>query len=316
MKVIVTGGAGFIGSHVSQSLLELGCKVVLVDSLDNFLYSADRKKENLKELKSLGGDLTLLLHDILEDSAKFKRELVDSSAIINCAALPGLVKSWSHFREYSRNNIDLTHLMAESMMQFPDISLIHLSTSSVYGLNACGNEELPTNPVSPYGVTKLAAENILKAYESNFPFRLVLLRLFSVYGPRQRPDMGIYNFINAISKNQSFAVHGNGEQTRSPTYVLDAVQAIVKAMNDKEVKGIFNIAGAKRISILEIIATLEKLTGRRALFNFIEKRDGDQLHTEGNSDLAKDILGYTPTTSMEQGLFEQVEWQLKAQKHD
>ena len=308
MKILVTGGAGFIGSHLAESLSKQNHQVTVVDSISDFLYPAIDKLENIKVFNPkqiVFKKLDLALDDL--------NEIVNGQdVIINLAAIPGLVKSWSHIDAYMSANVLALGRLLEACKNSGIKRFIQISTSSVYGKNANGNEEATKEPYSPYGVSKLAAENLARAYEANFNLPIVILRYFSVYGPRQRPDMAYQKFINSISNGLPFKVFGTGKQLRSNTYVDDIVDGTILATNlDLDINGrVFNIAGQEDIELLNAISTIEKIIGKKAKFSFEEKRDGDQYVTKGDFSAASMSFGYQPKTSFEVGISRQIEWNL------
>ena len=308
MKILVTGGAGFIGSHLAESLSKQDHQVTVVDSISDFLYPSIDKLENVKafnQKKIVFKKLDLAFDDLNEI-------VTGQDVIINLAAIPGLVKSWSHIDAYMSANVLALGRLLEACKSSEIKRFIQISTSSVYGKNANGNEEATKEPYSPYGVSKLAAENLARAYEANFNMPIVILRYFSVYGPRQRPDMAYQKFINSISNGLPFKVFGTGKQLRSNTYVDDIVEGTILATNlDLDIDGrAFNIAGQEDIELLNAISTIEKIIGKKAKFSFEEKRDGDQYVTKGDFSAASMSFGYQPKTSFDVGISRQIEWNL------
>jgi UDP-glucuronate 4-epimerase len=309
MKVLVTGGAGFIGSHLAENLALLGHEVIVIDNLSNFLYPSEKKLENTAAFDDLGIKFKRI--DLVTDPID---EIVAScEVIVNQAAIPGLVKSWSHLHEYTQSNVIGLGKILESARKHGVKRFIQISTSSVYGETANGAEDSPKNPYSPYGVTKYAAEKLARAYEANYNLPVTILRYFSVYGPRQRPDMAYNKFISKILSGETLEVFGDGSQTRTNTYVQDIVEATTAATNlNLPINGLdFNISGNEKIGLLEVIKILEDGIGKKAKINFLEKRDGDQQSTEGNFNKAKDLLGYQPLVGIREGLARQIDWQIR-----
>lgn len=308
MKILVTGGAGFIGSHLAESLSNQGHQVTVADSLSDFLYPTIDKLENVKSFSRkqiVFKKLDLVLDDLSD-------LVTGQDVIINLAAIPGLVKSWSHIDAYMSANVLGLGRLLEASKNIQIKRFIQISTSSVYGKNANGNEEATKEPYSPYGVSKLAAENLARAYEANFGMPIVILRYFSVYGPRQRPDMAYQKFIYSINNSLPFNVFGTGKQLRSNTYVEDVVDATMLATNlDLDIDGrVFNIAGQEDVELLNAISMIEKIIGKKAKFSFEEKRDGDQYITKGDFSAASISLGYKPRITFEVGISRQIEWNL------
>jgi nucleoside-diphosphate-sugar epimerase len=308
MKILVTGGAGFIGSHLAEKLCRDGHEVTVLDSLSDFLYPRELKIKNITEFNSLG----IKFHHVDMAHDNIDQIVEGHDVVINQAAIPGLVKSWSHLDEYSRSNIVGLGKILEAAKKYQVKRFIQISTSSVYGKTATGSEDSSKNPFSPYGVTKLAAENLARAYESNYELPVVILRYFSVYGPRQRPDMAYNKFISKISQGNTLEVYGDGSQTRTNTYVSDIVNATATCIDLKLlIDGLdFNVSGREKVSLLQVIEILENGIGKKAKLSFEKRREGDQVATEGNFSKANKLLGYSPLVNIERGLLNQIEWQL------
>lgn len=308
-KCLVTGAAGFIGSHLCEALLARGHEVV---GLDAFLPYYDRriKEDNLRVARE---HARFVFHpkDLRADDL---RPVVNGCEVVfHLAAMPGLMRSWSDFELYASCNILGTQRLLEAAHAARVAHFIHVSTSSVYGREATGPEESPLEPVSPYGLTKLAAEHVCRVYATQFGVPLTILRYFSVYGPRQRPDMAYHILIRCLLRNEPFPLYGDGEQTRSNTYVSDCVQATLLAFEKRErsLGEIFNVGGGEVVSLNEAIRLLEQITGRRVQLERHPSRPGDQKHTAANVEKARRLLGYEPTTRVADGLRAQVEWQKK-----
>ncbi len=306
MKIMVTGAAGFIGSHLAEFLAK---KNLFVKAVDCFLpdsYDEKIKRTNWQELTKYP-NIELIEQDLrLKLPSSF---LSDVDVIVNEAAMPGLMKSWSDFSTYSACNIDLVQNLVSEAVKSRVNHFIQISTSSVYGLNATGSEESNLLPVSPYGVTKLAAEQIVSTYHRTFGLNFTILRYFSVYGPRQRPDMFYYKLINAILNNKSIDVYGDGNQSRTNTYVDDCVEATFATILNRPFGEIINISGSESTSLLKSIEIIERELGKTANITFKNKRPGDQMHTHGVITKAKSLIGYMPTVKFEQGLRAQIIYQ-------
>lgn len=303
---IVTGAAGFIGSHLVERLLADGHTV---RGLDCFIPYYDRsiKESNLTTALAHPA-FTFIPCDLRKDP--LNDALAGADAVFHLAAMPGLMKSWDDFPLYSSCNLEATQRLLDAARATRLPHFIHVSTSSVYGREATEPEDSPTVPFSPYGITKLAAENLCRAYEANFGTPITILRYFSVYGPRQRPDMAYHILIKALLDNKTFPMFGDGEQTRSNTFVADCVDATYRAAlhRDRSLGQVFNVGGGQIISLNEVVTLLEELTGRKASIDRKPARPGDQKHTAANIEKARKLLGYQPTTSVRDGLTREVEW--------
>jgi UDP-glucuronate 4-epimerase len=236
--------------------------------------------------------------------------LAGAEVIYHLAAMAGLDQSWTNFDLYAGCNVQATQRLLEAvrLARPPLKRFVHGSTSSVYGRYACGDESMPTRPISPYGVTKLAAENLAHAYLDAFGLPVVVVRFFSVYGPRQRPDMGYHKFIEAILNDRVITVTGDGHQTRSNTYVADCVAATIAA-SSAPVGEVYNLGGGESASVWDVLRKLEKLAGRPAKTAAAPARHGDQRHTFADTARLRSHLGWQPRTSLDEGLARQWEWQ-------
>jgi nucleoside-diphosphate-sugar epimerase len=305
MKCLVTGAAGFIGSHLCENLLAAGHRV---DGLDAFIpfYPRAIKENNLADFRhhpAFAFHPLDLRSDPLEDS------LDGVEAVFHIAAMPGLTRSWTEFDLYESCNILGTQRLLEGMRRLPNLKrFIYASTSSVYGRYGSGDETLPTRPISPYGVTKLAAENLCRAHAEELGLPLVVLRYFSVYGPRQRPDMGYHRFIDAMLQNRPLVVYGDGLQARGNTYIEDCVAATVTALN-APIGEVYNVGGGETANVWEILAKLEGILGRRAIIQREPARPGDQRFTGADTLKLSRHLGWQPRIALDEGLAHQVAWQ-------
>lgn len=306
---IVTGVAGFIGSHLAETLLNQGERVIGVDQFNDY-YDPTLKRKNIAsfahhpEFQLVEGDIQHLDWSSL---------LTNVDVVYHQAAQAGVRASWgSGFRAYTERNINATQILLEAAKDAKQLRrLVFASTSSIYG-NA---ETLPTSeaicpqPVSPYGITKLAAERLCGLYYQNFDVPFTALRYFTVYGPRQRPDMAFHKFFKAVLDDQEIPIYGDGKQTRDFTFVQDAIAANLLAATVPEAVGeIFNIGGGSRVVLTEVIDTMEAIAGQPIRRNHIGLAMGDARHTAADVSKAKKILGYQPQVSLKEGLAQEWEW--------
>ncbi len=308
MRALVTGCAGFIGSQLTESLLGDGHEVVGVDCfVDN--YAAEVKLGNLERAKEFD---TFSFRE--DDLAELRLEplVEECDAIFHLAAEPGVRTSWGdRFESYARNNVLATQRLLEAARQWPDKRVVYASSSSIYG----DAEVLPTpedvlpKPFSPYGVTKLAAEHLCVLYHGNYGVDTVSLRYFSVYGPRQRPDMAFNRFCRAAVRGEQLTVFGTGEQTRDFTFVADVVAATRAAATSPAARGqVYNVGGGSRVSVNEALEHIASFAERPLDVRHVEFERGDVRNTGADTTRARRDLGFDPTTSVEEGLRAEFEW--------
>lgn len=304
MRCLVTGAAGFIGSHLAERLLHDGHDVVGLDAFIPF-YPQAVKEANLSICRQFSRFAFLSL-DLRHDDLRPALDGVD--AVFHLAAMPGLPRSWTDFNLYESCNVVGTHRLLEAAQGSDLERFVYVSTSSVYGRYGSGDETLPTRPISPYGVTKLAGEHLCRAFADERGVPLVVLRYFSVYGPRQRPDMGYHRFIAALLDGAPITVFGDGLQMRGNTYVSDCVDATVRALN--AIPGeLFNVGGGETASVWDILHKLERILGRKANVVRQPAREGDQRYTAADTTKLSRHLEWTPRVSLDEGLARQVAWQ-------
>lgn len=305
MKCLVTGAAGFIGSHLCERLLHAGHQVVGVDAFIPY-YPRAEKEANLltaRRQRWFSFHEADLRHDPVDGL------LANVEAVFHLAAMPGLTRSWTDFDLYESCNLIATHRLLKAVLRQPRLPrFICASTSSVYGRFGSGDEMLPARPISPYGVTKLAAENLCRAFADEHGMPLVVLRYFSVYGPRQRPDMGYHLFAKALLQGQPITVCGDGMQVRGNTYVSDCVEATIAAVQALPGET-YNVGGGEAVSVWEVIRKLEELTGQRAEVRQAAARPGDQRYTFADTTKIFRHLGWKPRIGIDEGLARQVAWQ-------
>jgi nucleoside-diphosphate-sugar epimerase len=305
--ITVTGGAGFVGSHFVDFVLnQTNYNIRIIDNLLPNLYPAEIKMQNLQSF--IDNKRVSIYHlDLRSDN--IDKIIGGTQIVVHFAAMAGLPKSWEDFQTYNDCNILGTERLLKSSKRNEVEKFIHISTSSVYGSSAVGSEDAQLNPVSPYGVTKLASENLVRAYGSAFGLSYTILRLFSIYGPRQRPDM-VYNImIDKFIKNESFTVFGDGTQSRSNTYVEDVVKGILSAITSAGSDKIYNLAGSEEIKLHDAIRLVAEITGSKSKIEFRSPRIGDQILTKGNFEAAIKDFGYSPKITFENGITNQIRWQ-------
>ena len=306
MRCLVTGCAGFIGSHLAEKLVQSGFEVIGIDSFTDY-YDRRIKEANVQGLLK-SGRFTLVREDLLTIDLDKLLEGIDY--IFHHAAQPGVIASWGMcFETYSKNNILATQRLLESAREIALKSFIFASSSSVYGdCELPMREDRLLSPVSPYGVSKLACENLCYSYWKNFGVPIVSLRYFTVYGPRQRPDMAFHKFIRAILKGEEITIYGDGNQTRDFTYIDDAVNSNILAIEKSCTGEIFNIGGGSYISVNSAIKLLEDIIGKNAQIRYKEKREGEMQATWADIGKAKNMLGYKPRFNLKEGLLKEIEW--------
>lgn len=306
-RCLVTGAAGFIGSHLTEALLAKGHEVVGVDAFISY-YPRPIKEKNLEVAR---GNSRFQFHELDLRAAELGPIVEGCDVIFHEAAMAGLMKSWSEFELYVTCNMIATKRLLEAARDAKIPQIIHISTSSVYGKEATGPEDSPLTPFSPYGITKVAAENLCRSFEANFGLPVTVLRYFSVYGPRQRPDMAYNILIRNLFKGESFTMYGDGEQTRSNTFVADCVNATILAYEKRSVAlgQVFNVGGGEIITLNQVIRMLEEIMGEKANIQRKPPRPGDQKHTAANIGKISGMLGYHPATRVLDGLKAQVEWE-------
>jgi len=307
MNCLVTGAAGFIGSHLCRRLLKEGHYVSGIDSFTDY-YPRRIKEANLapfskhERFKFFPEDINKLdLNNLLQN--------ID--AVFHLAAQAGVRASWGkNFSIYTRNNIEATQKLLETAKKYRLTKFIYASSSSVYG----SSPELPMketstlSPFSPYGVSKLAAENLCSLYFRNYGVPTVSLRFFTVYGPGQRPDMAFHRFFKAILLNKPITIYGDGKQTRDFTYVDDIIEANIISLSKGKEGEIYNIGGGNQLTLKNIFSFLEQICQKKIKLQFEKKQKGDVLHTFANIKKAYVDLDYSPKVSLKEGLQKEWNW--------
>ncbi|OGC22885.1 UDP-glucose 4-epimerase [candidate division WOR-1 bacterium RIFOXYB2_FULL_42_35] len=302
MKILVTGAAGFIGSHLAEKLLALGHEVVGIDVFTSY-YSRKIKEYNLINLR-INSKFTFIEADIA--TVDLKTLFQGVKIVFHQAAQAGVRASWGKdFNVYLKDNLEVTQKLLEAAKEVSLDNFVYASSSSVYGdteLLPMWERNLP-KPYSPYGVSKLAAEHLCYLYWKNYGVPTVSLRYFTVYGPRQRPDMAFHKFIRALIFGKPIEIYGDGEQTRDFTYISDIVEANIAVIEKKGIEGeVFNLGGGSRIFLKEAAALIVASFPGSAQVVYGGKQKGDVRHTAADFSKAKEILGYNPKVTIQEGL--------------
>jgi UDP-glucose 4-epimerase len=305
MNYLVTGSAGFIGSHLCKKLILEGAHIIAVDSFTDY-YPRWLKEKNIQSLVE-NPHFELISQDLLDLDL---RKIMDKTDVVfHFAAQAGVRSSWgSDFSIYTKNNIEATQKLLEAAKTSSIKKFIYASSSSVYGLSPLlpMTETSPLHPFSPYGVTKLAAENLCFLYHKNYGIPCVSLRFFTVYGPGQRPDMAFHKFFRAIAENNEISVFGDGQQTRDFTFIDDIIQANLSSIECGKPGETYNLGGGTQRKLADIFPVLEEICQTKLKIRYVEKEKGDVQHTFADIQKAKKDLNYSPEVSLEDGL--KLEW--------
>src|SRR5580693_8472669 len=315
-RIVLTGGAGFIGSHVAEALLRRRSQLTIIDSLDDF-YAPAWKKANLEAVRRLG-ECQFLQTDICDfESVRAALAAVKPDVIVHLAARAGVRPSIEHPRLYEQVNVSGTLNLLEICRQLGIPKFIFGSSSSVYGASnriPFSEEQMEIKPISPYAATKLAGEMLCYTYSHLHGLSVVCLRLFTVYGPRQRPDLAIHKFFALLESGKPIPFFGDGSSGRDYTYVGDIVAGILAAMDYQPPKeqgapySVFNLGNASPVTLTELVASLERVSGHKAILDRQPMQPGDVPLTWANIEKAKRVLGYRPLVSLEEGLKNFVTW--------
>jgi UDP-glucuronate 4-epimerase len=297
MRYVVTGAAGFIGSHLSEALIARGHDVVGVDCFTDYYDLA------LKEENAAGLDVSRL--DLAEESLA----LDGFDGVFHLAGQPGVRSFGDVFEDYVRRNLLATRRVFESAAA-AGVRVVFASSSSVYGdaESYPTREDAEPRPISPYGVTKLGCEQLAYAYAKGFALDAVVLRYFTFYGPRQRPDMALSRIVGALAAGSAFELYGDGLQSRSFTYVADGAEATVAAMERAPTGALYNVGGGAEATVRDVIATLERVSGRTLELVEGPAAAGDVRRTSADTSRIERDLGWRATTSLEDGLKAQWDW--------
>ncbi len=307
MNAFVTGVAGFVGSHLAERLLDRGVRVTGIDCFTDY-YARSIKEANLASVQGRPG--FRFVEGTIQDTDL--PSLLDGvTHVFHLAAQAGVRKSWGRdFQVYTVNNVDATQALLEALVGRPIEKLVYASSSSVYGDNATipMREDTLPQPLSPYGVTKLAAEHLCHLYSANHRVPATSVRYFTVYGPRQRPDMAFNRFFRAALQGAPISIFGDGEQTRDFTFVDDAVAATILAAERGTPGRAYNIGGGSRVSVNEVLQMIERIAGRRLDVRREAAQKGDMRDTYADTSRARAELGFAPTTSLFDGLTAEYRW--------
>jgi len=297
MRALVTGCAGFIGSHITDRLLADGYEVTGIDCFTDY-YPRSIKEANILDAR-MSPRFTFIEKDIRE-----MKEFPEVDYVFHEAAQAGVRASWgSSFSIYTRNNIEATQRLLEHYQNESLRKFVYASSSSVYGDAPLPmREDMRPQPVSPYGVSKLAAEHLCYLYWKNYAVPAISLRYFTVYGPRQRPDMGINKFVSAIRDGTPITIYGDGNQTRDFTFISDIVEANLLAARYPGSGDTFNIGGGNRISVNDLIKEIEKAGMKKAIVKYTEFQKGDAQDTLADTTKAREHLGWQPRISIPEGI--------------
>lgn len=314
-SVLITGGAGFIGSHLASALLRRGSKVAILDNLNDF-YDPELKRLNLVEI-GRSGTFEFILADIRDRTAV--RDLfarLHPTSLVHLAARAGVRPSVEDPALYYETNVTGTAHLFEACRDFGVPKIAFASSSSVYGTRSAvpfGEDALMLSPASPYAATKLAGEAMLHSFVNCYGLRGVALRFFTAYGPRQRPDLAINKFVRLIGNDEPIPLFGDGRSARDYTWVEDIVAGILAAMAYEAPNGydVFNLGNSRSTSLDEIVSLIEEAMGKRAIRRYIDSAVGDMTVTRADIAKAQNILGYFPAVTIAEGIPRFVAWALQ-----
>lgn len=310
MKILVTGGAGFIGSHLVQHFLDRGDTVSVIDDLNDY-YSPDLKRQNLAEIARKG---QICFHECdICDQERIPAIIRDSrpEVIVHLAARAGVRPSLEDPLLYEKVNVQGTLNILEACRKYEVPKFVFASSSSIYGNTTrvpFTEEDLAGSPISPYGATKIAGERFAYTWSHLFGIKVVCLRFFTVYGPRQRPDLAIRKFVDMIDRGRPVPMFGDGSSGRDYTYVADIVQGVAAAVALDCSYEIFNLGNSSPVTLIEMIHTLEECLGKEARIERLPFQPGDVSVTFADITRAKRMLGYSPQTTFSQGIRKFIEW--------
>lgn len=306
--ILVTGAAGFIGSHLSERLLKEGRRVVGLDCLDDF-YDPKIKRANLAAC--MGNSNFRLVEGDIRDSRAVEDALVGCDLVVHLAARAGVRPSIENPLLYQDVNIRGTNVILETMRKLGTKKMVFASSSSVYGNNSkvpFSESDVVDNPISPYAATKKAGELICHTYHHLFGMDTTCLRFFTVYGARQRPDLAIHKFSRLIIDGKPIPVFGDGSMMRDHTYIDDIIAGVVAAIDRCHGYHIYNLGESRPVSLSDLISTIENALGKKAIINRLPLQPGDVHQTYADVTRARTELGYNPSTAIEAGIQAFVAW--------
>ena len=315
--ILVTGGAGFIGSHLCEKLLEIGHKVINIDNFNDF-YDPKIKRDNIKFAQT-NVDYTLVEGDIRDNEVLdkiFKQFNIDM--VIHLAALAGVRKSVESPLEYIDVDIKGTVNLLEYSKSYGIKKFIFASSSSVYGLNSVPfkEDDFVSSPISPYAAAKLSGELFCRTYNNLYNIPIACLRSFTVYGPRQRPEMAIHNFTKRIDEGFEVPIFGNGMSFRDYTFIDDIIDGIVALSNLDFNFEIFNLGNSQPVQLNHLVNLIEKKIGKPAYKSYLKMQQGDVKYTYADISKAKSMLGYEPKVGIEEGVDRFIAWYKKSKKYE
>lgn len=318
MNILVTGGAGFIGSHLCEKLIDLGQRVICIDNFDDF-YNPETKESNIKNL--INHPNYKLYRDDICEATKIDQIFSTNNIdiVIHLAARAGVRPSINLPKLYEKVNVSGTINILDACKKYRIKKLIFASSSSVYGANTkvpfSENDKVDT-PISPYGATKKAGELICYTYHHLYDISIICFRFFTVYGPRQRPEMAIHKFTRNIIEGKLIEIFGNGTSSRDYTYIDDIISAIIKSIDKISGYEIINLGNSRPVKLLELIKVIEKITRKKSILKYAAPQPGDVFTTYADIRKAKKMIKYNPKISLEEGIDKFVNWYKKEKKQN
>ena len=310
MRILLTGIAGFIASHLGEKLLSMGHEVVGVDNFDKF-YARDIKENNLKTVKSMPG-FTFIEADLCDAAFWDSIASAKFDIIIHLAAKAGVRPSMADPVGYNNTNIIGTNNLLEFARKNKIERVIFASSSSVYGVNKnlpWSVDDKDLQPISIYAFSKISGEDLCRLYQRYFGLKITALRFFTVYGPRQRPDLAIHKFVKAIDRGEKIQLYGDGQTFRDYTYIDDIVSGIIGAVNYRSNEfEVFNLGNTHTVSLVKLVETIEELVGKKAIIEYLDEQPGDVPKTWSNIEKSQRLLGYDPKTDIRDGIAEFIKW--------